>query len=130
MGEKPPPPEDDDYRERDISEDPFLAAVDADLNSANRRNDYKLGIAIAVLLAAAFLYDRTGLKRPSIDAVGVVVVLGVIGLTIFRTVREKKNVAVKYGLRCRVCGYTPGPHMVLSAATIERCAKCGNRLRQ
>jgi len=46
MEEKPPPPDDDDYRERDISEDPFLATVDADLNSVNRRNDYKLGIAI------------------------------------------------------------------------------------
>jgi len=129
MEEKPPPPDDDDYRERDISEDPFLATVDADLNSVNRRNDYKLGIAIAVLLAAAYLYDRSGLKRPWIDAVGVVALVGVIGLTIFRTVREKKQVAVKYGLRCRVCGHSPGPHMVMSAAMIERCAKCGNRLR-
>jgi hypothetical protein len=49
MGEKPPPPDDDDDdRERDVSEDPYLSAVLGDLESVGRRNDYKLGLAIAV----------------------------------------------------------------------------------
>ena len=61
---------------------------------------------------------------------GAIVIFGIIGFTIFRNVREKRQVAVKYGLRCPACGHTPPPHMVMDAALLERCAKCKSRLRQ
>jgi len=118
-----------DEEEGDISDDPFLSAVFADLGSVEKWNDYKLIVALGVILGIAFFYDRSGLKSPWLDALGVIIILGVIGLTIFRVVREKQNVAVRHGLRCPACSYVPRADVILSVATTERCMKCGSKLR-
>ena len=114
-----------DDEEGDVADDPFLSAVDADLGSVDRLNDHKLGVALALLVAAAYGYHRSGVKSPWIDALGVAALLGVIGFVILRAAQQKRRVAVQHGLRCKRCGHIPSAHMVMSAAMSERCAKCG-----
>ncbi|OYY95353.1 MAG: hypothetical protein B7Y41_02300 [Hydrogenophilales bacterium 28-61-23] len=118
----------DDDEEGDISDDPFLSAVNTDLESVNKRNDNKLLGILLSLVPLAFLYEHSGISSIWLNAVFIGLVVGSIVYTIFRVVRQKQKVAAKYGLVCHVCGYKPKAHMVLSAAMTQRCAKCGANL--
>jgi len=118
----------DDDEEGDISDDPFLSAVNTDLESVNKRNDNKLLVILLLLVPLAFLYEHSGISSIWLNAVFIGLVVGSIVYTIFRVVRQKQKVAAKYGLVCHVCGYKPKAHMVLSAAMTQRCAKCGANL--
>ena len=117
-----------DDEEGDISDDPFLTAVNTDLESVNKRNDNRLLVILLLLVPLAILYERSGITSIWLNAVGVGLVVGSIAYTIFRVVRQKQNVAAKYGLVCPVCGYKPKAHMVLSTAMTLRCLKCGAKL--
>jgi hypothetical protein len=118
----------DDDEEGDISDDPFLSAVNIDLESVNKRNDNKLLVILLLLLPLSFLYEHSGITSIWLNVVFIGLVVGSIVYTIFMVVRQKQMVAAKYGLVCHVCGYKPKAHMVLSAAMTQRCAKCGASL--
>jgi hypothetical protein len=118
----------DDDEEGDISDDSFLSAVHADLESVNEWNDNRLLVILLLLVPLAILYKRSGITSFWLNAVFVGLVFGSIVYTIFRVVRQKQKVAARYGLVCHVCGYKPRAHMILSAATTRRCAQCGANL--
>lgn len=108
-----------------ISQEPLLCALDAEIDAVNRKRDNKL-LAALLLVAAGFYFGEHFTKNH--EWLGVVLALfciGSIAYTIFRTARDKQNVAVKYGLRCTRCGHTSAAHMLISAATSRHCAKCG-----
>lgn len=114
--------------ESDISQEPLLCALDAEIDSVNRKRDNKL-LAALLLVAAGFYFGEHFTKNHErLGVVFTVFCIGFIAYTIFRTAREKQNVAVKYGLACARCGHRPDAHMVISAATSRHCAKCGARL--
>lgn len=119
-------PEDDE--ERNVSDDPYLNAVNTDLESIDKRNDNKLLVVLLVLVPLTFLYERYVTTDVWMTGILVGLVVGSIGYTIFRVVRQKQKVAENYGLVCLVCGYKPKAHMVLSAAMTQHCAKCGAKL--
>jgi formate dehydrogenase maturation protein FdhE len=118
----------DDDEEGDISDDPFLSAANADLESVNKRNDNKLLVILLLLVPLVFLYEHSGITSIWLNAALIGLVVGSIAFTIFRVVRQKQKVAAKYGLVCPVCGYKPKAHMVLSTAMTLRCSKCGANL--
>ena len=119
----------DDDEDGDISDDPFLSAVNADLESVNKRNDNKLLVILLLLVPLVFLYEHSGITSIWLNAALIGLVIGSIAYTVFRVVRQKQKVAAKYGLVCPVCGYKPKAHMVLSTAMTLRCSKCGSNLQ-
>src|SRR5713226_10684267 len=118
----------------DISEDLqdiLVKAVRADLESVNKRTDNKLLVALGVLVSLVFLYGRSDFKSVWLDYLLIISIPGAIAYTIYSVIRQKKMVAVKYGLACPACGYTPKVNkvnMVLLAAETQLCRKCGGRL--
>ena len=119
----------DDDEEGDISDDPFLSAVNFDLELVNKRNDNKLLVILLLLVPLAFFYEHSGITGIWLNAIFVGLLIGTIVYTMFRVVRQKQEVAAKYGLVCHACGYKPKAHMILSAAMTQRCAKCGANLK-
>ena len=117
-----------DDEEGHISDDPFLSAVNADLESVNKHNDNKLLVILLLLIPLAFIYERSGVKNAWLDAGGIGLIVGSIVHTIYTVAAQKKKIAAKYGLVCHVCGYKPKANMVLSAAMTQHCTKCGAKL--
>jgi hypothetical protein len=120
-----------DDEERDIADDPILSALDAELNGVSKRTDNTLlvvvlGIGLPLMLA--FHVYTTGLIRTLGVILSVVVMICVIPFTMLRTVRLRRQVAIRYGLKCRSCGHNPGGMYALSTATVGRCRKCGAQL--
>jgi formate dehydrogenase maturation protein FdhE len=109
-------------------QDALVKAVRTDLESVNKRTDNKLLVALGVLVSLVFLYDRSEFKSVWLDYLLIAGILGAIVYTIYSVIRQKKMVAVKYGLVCPVCGHTPKANMVLLAAELQLCRKCGGRL--
>lgn len=113
-----------DEEEGDISDSPLLSAINADLVAANRRGD-RLLLAVLVLLAAlSYLYKRSGGASVWLNTMLIGLVIGSIVYTVWQALRQSRQVASKYGLVCETCGYVPKAHMILSAASTLRCAKC------
>lgn len=117
-----------DDRETDIADDPLLRAINGDLHAINKRSDMKLLIALAMNLAVVVLFARLHIKSMWLDLLEAAVVVAILGATIYSVVRQKQRVAARYGLVCPVCGYRPGVSMIMSAATAQRCRKCGSPL--
>jgi len=117
-----------DDRETDIADDPLLKAIRGELHAINKRSDAKLLIAIALNLAVVMLFAQLHIKSMWFDLSEAAMVVTIIGGTIYSVVRQKQYVAVRHGLVCSVCGYRPGVTMILSAATTQRCRKCGSPL--
>jgi hypothetical protein len=122
---KPSPDDAADDTERDIADDPFLRAVNADLEKASKRSDNTLLVVLlGILLPSVFLYAKFGPRSVWPALLLAAAVIGVIVFTIVRVSQLKKAVAIKYGLVCPECGHQPGPGNVLSVATTLRCKKC------
>jgi hypothetical protein len=102
--------------------------VRADLESVNKRTDNKLLVALGVLVSLVFLNDRAEFKSVWLDYLLIVGILGAIAYTIYSAIRQKKLVAVKYGLVCPACDHTPTVNTVLLAAELQLCRKCGKSL--
>lgn len=123
-----PPQDASDDESGDIRDNRLLGRLVGELKQVSRRNDNALMIALAFLVGVIVVYDRSGLRRPWLDALAMVTVAAALVATIVRNVSQKRDVATRYGLRCPKCGYVPLPNMVLSAATTRRCAKCRTAL--
>jgi|SRR5262245_12403381 len=117
-----------DDREADIADDPLLNAISGELHAINERSDMKLLIALALNVAVVMLFARLQIKSMWLDLVEAAVVVTILGGTIYSVVRQKQRVAARHGLVCSMCGYRPGVSMILSAATTQRCRKCGSPL--
>jgi hypothetical protein len=115
--------------EGDISDNPFLSAINADLVAANQRGDRLLLIVLVLLAALAYLYKRSGGASIWLNALLAALVIGSIVYTFWRAQRQSHQVAAKYGLVCKACGHAPKAHMILSTATTLRCAKCKASLK-
>ena len=118
MAPQDPHSDDDDT---DISEDPELHAID-------KRNDIKLLVALALSVAVVFMLARLHVEGLWVNTIEVMFIVALLGGTIYSTIRQKQKVAARYGLVCARCGYQPWPSTILSAATTQRCRKCGSRL--
>ncbi len=128
MGRNQQPKNDIEDEESDISEDPFLNGVNADIESVDKKNDNKLLVGLLLFVPLAITYEQFVGKSVWFMIIGVVVIVALIAFTIFKCVVDKQKVAAKYGLVCPACGYKPRAHMGLSAAQTLRCAKWGVRL--
>jgi hypothetical protein len=117
-----------DDRETDIADDPLLNAISGELHAINKRSDMKLLIALALNLAVVVLFARLHMKGMWVKLPEAAVVVAILSGTIYSVVRQKQRVAGRHGLVCSVCGYRPGVSMVMSAATTQRCHKCGSPL--
>ena len=117
--------------EGDISDDPLLSALDAELNRASKKTDNTL---LMVLLGAglpsmlAFQVLGSGLTRAMGVIAAAVVMISAIPLTMLRTVRLSRQIATRYGLECPSCGHNPGGMYALSTATVRQCRKCRAKL--
>ena len=123
----PQEPELDDT-ETDIADDPLLSVIQSELHAVNKRSDIKLGIAIFLNLIVVALFGRLNFKSGWLDLLEAVVVVSIIGGTIYSVVRQKQRVAERHGLACPVCGYRPKVFMIMSAAMTKRCRKCKSPL--
>jgi hypothetical protein len=115
-------------REFDIHDVPLLRVIDSELHAINKRTDMKLIVVLALSLAVVVVLTRLHIKSMWLDVVEAVVVVMILGGTIFSVVLQKRRVAVRHGLVGTTCGYGPGPSMIMSAATTQRCRKCRARL--
>jgi hypothetical protein len=117
-----------DDRETDIADDPVLRVIQGELHAINKRSDVKLLFALAINLIVVALFGQLNVKNVWLDVLEAVVVIAIIGGTIYSVMRQKQRVAVRHGLICSVCGYRPTVFMILSAATTQRCHKCKSPL--
>jgi hypothetical protein len=117
-----------DDKETDIADDPLVNAISGELHAINKRSDMKLLIALALNLAVVVLFARLHIKSMWLDLLEAAIVVTILGGTIYSVVRQKQSAAARHGLVCSVCGYRPGVVMILSAATTQRCRKCGSPL--
>jgi DNA-directed RNA polymerase subunit RPC12/RpoP len=120
------PHSDDDCT--DISEDPELNAIQLQLHAIDKRNDTRLLVALAVGLAPVALLTRLHVEGLWVNTIEVLFVVALLGGTIYSAIRQKQKLAARHGLVCARCGYLPWPSTILSAATTQRCRKCGSRL--
>ena len=124
-----PQPPDEDEEDGDVSDDPFLSAIAADLERVTKRTDNELLLALfGFWIPVAFIYERSTIKTSWMNALLVIGIFATIGFTIFRVVKKKTNVAARYGLVCRSCGYKPPASQVLAVAQSLRCSKCRGQL--
>ena len=119
----------DDDAEGDIADSPLLSALYKDITRVEKHVDHQLLVVLVLLVPSAYLYEYSHFKSGWLDAVCVVLVFGAIVIALLRNISKKRRIAEKYGLVCRACGHAPRTHMLLSAATTQRCARCGARLR-
>jgi len=119
----------DDDAEGDIADSPMLSALHNDMTRVEKHVDNQLMVVLVLLVPSAYLYERSSFRSGWLDIVCVVIVFGTIVIALLRNIRKKRSIAEKYGLVCQVCGHAPRSHMLLSAATTQRCARCGARLR-
>lgn len=115
-------------KEEDISDDPFVSAVNKDLERVGSRNDNVLLIILLALVPLVYAYEHSMLKSNWVALAFIMFVVALIAYTIFNVVNGKRKVAVKYGLVCRACGYRPEVRLILLAADLKKCRKCGHRL--
>lgn len=120
---------DEDEEDGEISNDPLLSAVAADLERVTKRTDNGLLLALfGFWVPVAFIYERSAIKSLWMSALLVIGIFATIAFTIFRVVQKKTDVAAKYGLVCRSCGYKPPASQVLAVAQSLRCSKCRGQL--
>lgn len=117
--------------ESDISDDPLLSALDADLSCASQKTDNALllvllGVGLPSMLAFQVL--GSGLTRTLGVIAAAVVMISAIPFTMLRTVRLRRQIATRYGLNCPACGHNPGGMYALSTATVRQCRKCRAKL--
>lgn len=121
-----PTPHDDE--DGDIADNPLLSAINSDLERVNNQTDNRLLLALAAIISALFLSEYFLGKNLWLAGLAAAAVIGTIAFTLYSAVRRKAEVAAKYGLICPVCKYRPSAQMLLSAATTQRCRKCGASL--
>jgi hypothetical protein len=117
--------------EGDISDDPLLSALDAELSRASKKTDNTLlvvllGIGLPSMLAFQVL--GSGITRTMGVIAAAVVMISAIPFTMLRTVRLRRQIATRYGLKCPSCGHNPGGMYALSTATVRQCRKCRAKL--
>ena len=120
------PPSCDDCT--DISEHPELHAIQLQLHAIDKRNDVRLLVALALNLALVFLLAQLHVEGLWVNTIEIMFVVALLGGTVYSAIRQKQKLAARYGLVCARCGYLPWPSTILSAATAQRCRKCGSRL--
>ncbi|MGD2141733.1 MAG: hypothetical protein PVH25_15170 [Burkholderiales bacterium] len=121
----------DSDEERDIADDPLLAALDADLRAASRKGDNRLVLFIGIALLLALLSKLVRIPTWSIDvlaSLSALSILGGIAYTVGSVVQKKLVVADRYGLRCRACGRRPKVFRILQAAELRKCPWCRSAL--
>lgn len=107
-------------QESDINDDPLLSAISKDLETVGNVNDNKLLIGLFVLLGITYLIDHSGIAKFWLNIWVFVTIPSIIGYTIFKVVRQKQDVAAKYGLVCHACNYKPKVNMLLSVAITKK----------
>lgn len=121
-----PTPSDDE--EGDLADDPLLSAINDDLEQANKQTDNRLLVALGAVVVTLFLAEHYFGKNLWLEWCAAAATIAAIALTVYSAIHRKTDVAAKYGLICPACKHKPSPHMILSAARVRRCSKCGATL--
>jgi len=117
-----------DDREAEIADDPLLSTIQGELHGINKRNDVRLLLVLALELIVVYVFKRLNINSVWLDMLEAVILISIVGGTIFSVVRQKRRVATRHGLVCSACGCKPKAFMIMSAAMTRRCRRCKSPL--
>lgn len=102
-------------------------ATQTELKSIRRRGDILTLTGAVVLLALIFVY-RDQSQNLAAWLVAAVLLLTVIGASLWFVISRKRRVAIARGLVCSRCSYMPHDTEIDEVATTRSCPHCENSL--
>src|SRR4051812_33658578 len=107
--------------------DAHWVATQSELESIRRRGDILTLTGAAALLASIFVY-RDQLQSLAAWLVAAVLLLAVIGTSLWFVISRKRRVAIARGLLCAHCDYMPHDTEIDEVATTRTCPHCSHPL--
>lgn len=98
-----------------------------DLKKFDRNITLRLFILLGICLIISYLYERSSFKSNTIDLALILFLILSVVYSIIATIIGKKNICIKYNLKCPQCGKVPKAFFAVSAIRSGKCPGCGNR---
>jgi hypothetical protein len=100
---------------------------ETDLKKFDKTITLRLFLLLGISVIISYLYERSAIKSNPIDLALILYLVLSIVYSIIATIIGKKNICVKYNLKCPQCGKIPKAIFAVSAMRSGKCPGCGNR---
>lgn len=107
--------------------DAYWHATQTELKSIRKRGDLVTLIGAAALLTLVFVY-RDHSQELSTWLIAAVLMLAVIGASLWFVTSRKRRVAIARGLVCSNCNYMPHDTEIDEVAATRACPRCERSL--
>ncbi len=76
------------------------------------------------LVAFILAFKLLGFNPTIVIVVIPIVVFGGLAYVLYENIRKKRNIPIRYGLKCPACGYIPRPINASGEVYSGQCLKC------
>ena len=94
------------------------------LKSIDKKYNFKLILFLIILFLVNFSISN---KSKLIPWLLIIILLGGLIYLIFSIIKEKKNLALEYGLKCNICNHVPEPLGMIQKLKTGQCRNCENK---